>query len=298
MAISSQQLTVFSDRLVISASRSEATVRLRLKDSTFGTAITDADVVTWLGTNYPRGQAHPTLTGLVVDEYEVEQVDHAGNERHAGVKYRDLSIGVTNTVPWARSPIIQGSSREYEAEFFKDGTTPTPLNVVVPNTEELFAQMPTVLTIESTLRYIRNENPSSTRFQKIWNDWISSDGNKAYCNTDAFVIMGRTIPARRSVMWIADISSATEGTTNYYRVTFGFKFYPRQYADEIKVDCYGYKYWDGTEAKAITDDMGLPVRSPQRLSNTGTLVTGAPNAGQLTFKVPLQRVSFADYQFT
>ena len=299
MAVTSQALIALSDRLTISASRSEAIQRFRLKDGTFGTSISDADVVTWLGSNYPRGQAHPTLTGLVVDEYEIEYVDHALNERHVAIKYRDLSIGVTNTVPWQRAPIIQGSSREYEAEFFKDGTTPTPKPVAIPNTQETFATLPTVLTIESTLRYIRNENPSSTRFQTIWNDWLGSNGTKAYTNTDSFFIMGRTIPARRAVMWIADISSAVEGTTNYYRVTFGFKFYPRTYADEVKVDCMGFLYWDGTEIHQITDDQGAPVRSPQRLTNTGGLITDdTTNAGQLTFKVPLTAISFAPYQFT
>lgn len=297
MAVTSQELIALSDRLTISASRSEAIQRFRLKDGTFGTSISDADVVTWLGSNYPRGQAHPTLTGLVVDEYEIEYVDHALNERHVAIKYRDLSIGVTNTVPWQRAPIIQGSSREYEAEFFEDGSTPTK-NVVIESTGETFASLPTVLTIESTLRYIRNENPSSTRFAKIWDDWLGSAGKKAYTNTDSFVIMGRTIPARRAVMWIADVSSAVEGTTNYYRVTFGFKFYSRTYADEIKVKAYGFLQKNGTKIEYIKEANGAPVRTAQGLDVSGVPVVWPAKPHEYTFKVPLDAIAFAPYQFT
>lgn len=298
MAVTSQALIALSDRLTISASRSEAIQRFRLKDGTFGTSISDADVVTWLGSNYPRGQAHPTLTGLVVDEYEIEYVDHALNERHVAIKYRDLSIGVTNTVPWQRAPIIQGSSREYEAEFFMDGQTP-PKPVVIASTNETFETLPTVLTVESTLRYIRNENPASTRFSRIWDDWIGSNGKKAFTNTDSFLIMGRTIPARRAVMWIADVSGAVEGTTNYYRVTFGFKFYPRTYADEIRIDAYGYLRKDpGGDILPITDDTGMPVRTPRGLNVAGLPITYTEEPHPYTFKVPLDAISFAPYQFT
>lgn len=294
--------------MTISPDGSDVTKRFIVRDSA-GAALTHRDVYDYAVLAYPIGQTLTDFDGLSVYRYQIARL---GNDTHGfawvlDVEYRSLSFGALNPLPWQDDPDWSIEARTYERPFFKDATTPVPKDVV-NSVGDPFEEMPASLAVECEMRYTRNENPSGSRYADIRAQVISQSDREVYCNTDEFTIgringgSGLIVPARRSIMWIEGVRRLTRESVAYVEVTYGFRFYPRYPADEIRIANMGYNYYSTASTpssiKPILGASGEATRVPKWINTDGTLfVTGSGDPPELTFKRPVKLVAFGPYSF-
>lgn len=298
MATAADRLMIEGQTIALESGRGTATRSFRVRDDA-GDEITEADILTYVTTTWPIGTPLPTVPGLLLARQVVRPLDMSQDGTFTWVvelEYRDQGLGLFAVLPWNRPPRFSMSGSETEVPFFLDATSPTPKKSI--NTVgDLLDPLPTVLTIESTFRYIRNENPSSARAQSVFSLAIASSGRTAFVNSDSFLLKGQLIPAQRAVMWIADLANEYEGSIEYWRATYGFKFYPRASAVDLKIVNAGYFSGTPSDPKPILFG-GQPTVVPALLNAAGDVLPPSSPPHELSFKVPLTLTTFAQFQFT
>jgi hypothetical protein len=298
MAITSKRQMVSGQAVELSVTRGRATRTFRVYDDT-DAYVSEADALAYVLATFPLGQALAGVPALQVVSHKLTPMELAAAgtlQYQAEVEYENPSIGgPLDPTPWNRPPQISLDASADEVPFFEDASTPK--KKVVNAAGEPFSPMPTALQVESTVRFTRNLQPGSSLESAVLNMALAQDGKTAFTNTDVFTLMGRSMPAFKTVMWISGVRRVYEGQFTYWEASFGFKIYGRGNAVDLSVANLGYTKLVGGDPEPVMFG-GITTAVPVHLLADGSEAAPADPAVFLTFKVPYQPIAFAGLNFS
>jgi hypothetical protein len=298
MAITSKRQMVSGQGVELSVARGRATRTFRVYDDA-GAYVLEADALAYLLTTYPLGQPLASVPGLQVVGHTLTPMELASAgtlQYQAEVEYENPAQGgPLDPLPWNRPPQISLDASADETPFFEDASTPTKKKVVNAAGEP-FSPMPTALQVEATVRFVRNLQPGSTLESTILNMALAQDGKNAFTNSDSFTLMGRSMPAFKTVMWISGMRRVYEGQFTYWEASFGFKIYGRGNAVDLNVANLGYSALVAGNLEPVMFG-GITTPVPVHLAADGELATPTEPVVFLTFKVPYTPVPFSQLGF-